>query len=64
MNREIKCMLNEQNYDVIVHCRSRIVDPLFQHNYSIKRLSEVDDKWAEIIKKELLPKRYFLKFEC
>jgi len=64
VNREIECMLNEQDYDIIVRCRSRIVDPLFQDNYSIKRLSEVDDKWAEIIKKELLPKRYFIKFEC
>jgi HD superfamily phosphohydrolase len=62
MNGEIKFKLDENNYDAIVFCKSRIVDPLFKHNSSIKRLSEVDDNWTEIVKKESLPKKYFLKF--
>ena len=63
MNGEIKFRLDENKYDAIVFCKSRIVDPLFKLNFSIKRLSEVDDNWAKIVKEESIPKKYFIKFE-
>ena len=52
-----------KNYDVIVYCKSRIVDPLFKDGNKIKKLSEIDKTWQRIIKEELTPKKYFLKFE-
>jgi hypothetical protein len=63
MNGEIKFRLDKKNFDAVVLCKSRIVDPLFKRNSSIKRLSEVDNNWAKIVKKESLPKKYFIKFE-
>jgi len=63
MNNEIKAENNPENYDVQVFCKSRIVDPLFKENGEIKRLSEVDSKWKEILETEMKPKEYFLKFE-
>jgi hypothetical protein len=63
MTGKIKVKNNPKNYDVIVYCKSRIVDPFFKDRNKIKRLSQVDKNWRKIVKKELLPKKYFLKFE-
>jgi len=54
---------NPQNFDYHIFCKSRIIDPLFIKKGKIKKLSQVDKKWKEIIKKELKPKEYFIKFE-
>jgi len=53
---------NPENYDAKVCCKSRVVDPLFKSESGIKRISEVDERWREIIKRELKPKCYFIKF--
>jgi len=63
MTGKIKVKSNSQNYDVIVYCKSRIVDPLFKKEDKIKRLSQVDKSWQKIIKKEFSPKKHFLKFD-
>jgi len=62
MEGKTKFKIDRKNYNVHTFCKSRIVDPLFKHGNSIKRLSEVDKKWAEIIEIELKPKEYFIRF--
>lgn len=63
MNGNIKARQNRKNYDAQVFCKSRIVDPLFMDGKKIKRLSDAEPGWKKIVKQELKPKEYFLKFE-
>ncbi|MFH1820787.1 MAG: HD domain-containing protein [Candidatus Nealsonbacteria bacterium] len=63
MNNKVKFENNPENYQAHVFCKSRIVDPLFQNDKEIKKVSEVDEKWAMIIKEESQPKEYFIKFD-
>lgn len=63
MNGKIKATQNDCDYDSMVFCKSRIVDPLFMENGKIKRLSTAESNWKKIVKQELKPKKYFLKFE-
>ncbi|MEI6596977.1 MAG: hypothetical protein WCL13_02060 [bacterium] len=62
MNGKIKAKQNRKNYDAHIFCKSRIVDPLFIDKKKIKRLSEDELSWGKIVKQELKPKEYFLKF--
>lgn len=62
MDGQIKIRNNPKNYDARVFCKSRIVDPLCEYRGKIKRISEIDKKWAQVVERELKPKEYFLKF--
>ena len=62
MNNKIGFKNNPTNYDGKVFCKSRVVNPLCWHNGKIKRVSEIERSWADIIKQESRPKEYFLKF--
>jgi len=63
INGNIKARQNRENYDARIFCKSRIVDPLFMDKGKIKRLSGAEPSWSKIVKQELRPKEYFLKFE-
>lgn len=63
MNNKIGFKNDPNDYDVVVFCKSRVVDPLCWNNGKIKRVSEVESGWDDIIKQESKPKQYFLKFE-
>lgn len=63
MNNKIRFENNPNNYDAHVFCKSRIVNPLFKENGGVKRLSEADAQWKEVVEKEMKPKEYFIKFE-
>jgi hypothetical protein len=63
MNNKVKVSNNPDNYDAQVFCKSRVVDPLFKENGTIKRVSEAEPSWGTVIKQEMQPKQYFLKFE-
>ena len=63
MENKVKFENNPQNYDAHVFCKSRIVDPLFKRNDEIKRISDTDNDWKEILEREMQPKEYFIKFE-
>lgn len=63
MNGKVKITNNQDNYDSEVFCKSRVVDPLFKDNGAIKRVSDIEPNWKNVIKEELKPKQYFLKFE-
>ncbi len=63
MNNKVKAKNNPDNYDAQVFCKSRIVDPLFRDTGILRRVSEIDSNWGDIIKQESKPKQYFLKFD-
>ncbi|MDP2708487.1 MAG: HD domain-containing protein [bacterium] len=63
MNGKIKARQNRKNYDAHIYCKSRVVDPLFLRRGKITRLSQALPGWRKIVKQELKPKEYFLKFE-
>ncbi len=63
MNNKIGFRNDQNNYDGKVFCKSRVVDPPYLHNGEIKRVSEIEPAWSDIIKQESKPKEYFLKFD-
>ena len=54
--------VDRDSYEAVVYCKSRVVDPLCEHEGSFKRLSEVDPSWTAVVEKESIPKAYFLRF--
>jgi len=63
VNNKVKFKIHSRKFNAHVFCKSRAVNPLFEDKGIIKRISEVDKKWAGVIKKESRPKEYFIKFE-
>lgn len=63
MNNRVKVENNPNDYKSRVVCKSRVVDPFYLDGGQIKRISETDSKWIQIVENELKPKEYFLKFE-
>jgi hypothetical protein len=63
MNNKVKFKNDPNDYNAHVFCKSRIVDPLCKFNGEIKRVSEIDKDWATVVKRESIPKEYFIKFE-
>jgi len=62
MQGKVAYRINKNNYDLHVFTKSRAIDPLIQINSEIKKLSEIDKSWAKVVKEELKPKEYFIKF--
>jgi len=63
MNNKTKIINDSNNYDASIFCKSRIVDPLFKDGCDkIRRLSDIDREWREMVVQESQPKQYFLKF--
>ncbi len=63
MDGKTEFINNKEGYYSKVSCKSRIVDPLFHQGDSIKRVSEVDAQWKEIVIKESQPKEYYIGFK-
>lgn len=63
MEEKTKWKINKRNYSTHIFCKSRAVDPLFLVDGRTKRVSEADKNFVKIIKKELKPKEYYIKFE-
>lgn len=62
MNNKVGFKNDPQDYDEHIFCKSRVVDPLFSSTQGLKRLSEVETSWAEVLSMESKPKEYFIKF--
>jgi hypothetical protein len=62
MNNKVGYTNDPSDFETKVVCKARIVDPLYQEAGVIKKLSETDSAWAIILKNELTPKEYYLKF--
>jgi HD superfamily phosphohydrolase len=63
MNNKIAFRNDPNDYTGKVFCKSRVVNPLCNHDGKIVRISEVNSNWNDIIKQESEPKEYFLKFD-
>ncbi len=53
---------DNKSFNEIVFCKSRIVDPLFYSGDRVLRLSEMNHQWKEVVRKEMKPKKHYLKF--
>jgi HD superfamily phosphohydrolase len=63
MNKFVKVINNPEDYDAIVPCKSRIIDPLFlSKNAALKKISEQNRGWASIVENGMRAKVYYLKF--
>lgn len=63
MNNEIPATNDEEEYEVKVLCKSRIVDPFFRNaDGNARRVSDFDPQWGELVKRELKPKEYYIRF--
>lgn len=62
MNNDVRWENNPEDYNTRVFCKSRVVDPLCFHQGEIRRVSDVDQGWKEVVDKLMQPKEYFLKF--
>ncbi len=62
MNNKFKVENNPNDYDIKATCKSRLVDPLCAVGTEIKRLSEINPTWLEVLATEKEPKVYYLKF--
>lgn len=52
-----------EDYEIVVRCKSRIVDPQFiSADGILRKLSEVSQEWQAVVENGLKPKTYFLKF--
>lgn len=63
MNNKIGFRSDPKDYDGKVFCKSRVVNPFCWRNGEIKKVSEINSIWVDIIKQESKPKEYFLKFD-
>lgn len=62
MNKKINCKPDRDD-GLRVICKSRAVDPFFIENGKIMKVSDIDREWKNIVRRELKPKEYFIKFE-
>jgi len=53
---------DKNNYDLYSPCKSRVVDPLFMEKGQLKRVSDIDEDFAEMKIKYSKPKEYYIKF--
>ncbi len=63
MNNKISCKNDLNDYNEKVFCKSRVVSPLCRYEGKIKRVSDIEQSWNDIIERESKPKEYFLKFD-
>ena len=63
MNNRFLYKENSENYDFHIFCKSRVVDPYFKENGSLKRVSEADVAWRKAVVRESIPREYFIKFQ-
>lgn len=62
MNNKMDYKNDKADFEEVCYCKSRIVDPLVMHNNEIRRVSDIKPGWKEVVKAELLPKKYYIKF--
>lgn len=53
---------DKNDYDLFARCKSRVVNPLFLENGSLKRVSDTDKEFVGLKEKYSKPKEYYIKF--
>ena len=51
---------DRNNYEEIIYCKSRVIDPVCLVNKEMKRVSEVHGEWRKIIKDDCALKKYYV----
>lgn len=62
MNNKISYKNDPDDFEERVVCKSRMVDPLCYYKGEVKRVSDINLEWKNIVIQEMKPKEYFLKF--
>jgi hypothetical protein len=63
MNNKVKVGIDPDNFDALVMCKSRVVDPLCLECEKVRRLSDCQPDWKKVVTDNSEPKIYYLKFE-
>lgn len=63
MNGNVSYKNDESDYETVVRCKSRIVDPKFlASDGTLQKLSDTSSEWKSAVVEGLRPKTYYLKF--
>ena len=62
MSNKVPYEDNPKKTLALTFCKSRVVDPLVRYRGKIRRLSELYPHWKNIVRKELKPKPYHIRF--
>lgn len=62
IDRGVKYIDDPEDYEKVVYVKSRVIDPLYFEGKNIQRVSDKDPNWGKLIKENLKPKKYYLKF--
>lgn len=62
MNNQIEVENNPQNFDALVSCKSRVVDPLCLFDEQVQTLSQYQSDWQDVVINDSQPRMYYLKF--
>ncbi len=62
MNNRAEYVNDPEDHEEHIYCKSRVVDPLFIENGELKRVSDREERWKDIVKRGLKPKEYFIKY--
>jgi HD superfamily phosphohydrolase len=60
MNNSEMFYEDKDNYEEIVYCKSRVVDPICLVNDEMKKVSEVYKDWGKIVKEDSIPRKYYV----
>lgn len=63
LNRQAPYSLECTPGDTKVFCKSRAIDPLCYDQSSVRRVSDIDPSWSEIVAADLKPKEYYITFQ-
>jgi HD superfamily phosphohydrolase len=63
MNNRIAYRNDPKDYIAEVLCKNRLVDPLYMDKGVLRRFSETDSSYQELLKDGKTPKKYYINFE-
>jgi len=63
MNNRVPFENNPEGYDNHIITKSRVIDPLCEHDGKIQKVSDINPEWKGYVTQELKPKEYFIKFK-
>ena len=61
MNKKIEYKFSRSSGMKVI-CKSRAIDPFFIKDGKLLKVSDVDKKWKDVVKKDSKPKGYFVEF--
>lgn len=62
MNNKVEYKDDPDDYEYKIHCKSRIVDPLYINDGKIIHVSDTVHGWSQMVKSDSVPAEFFIKF--